>query len=98
MIAVKFYFPARFNDDDQDSFMIDMWDQGIMSYLIYTRRMSLRGNPYTKGVFIANDDAPIPPEFECTPIPEDLIHLAISEFKEELMIEKNGIELGSLSH
>ena len=97
MIALKFYFPSRFNGDDQCSFMKDLWDQGIMSYLIFTRRMSLRGNPYIKGVFILDDDnTTVPTELECTPVPQGFISLAVSEFKEELLIEDNGVELGSL--
>ena len=95
MEALKFYFPS--NGENQDHFMKDLWDQGTMSYLIFIHRISLRGNPYTKGVFILKDGAPIPP-FECTPIPEEFIGLMVSEFKEELMIENNGEELGYLPH
>ena len=78
MIALKFYFPS--NGEDQDAFMQNMWNEGIMSYLIFTPRMSLRGNPHIKGVFILNDDAMVPSEFECIPLSEDCIPCLVSEF------------------
>jgi len=77
--------------------MQNMWNQGTMSYLIFARRMSLRGNPYIKGVFILNDDITAPSEFECIPISEDCVPCLVSEFQEELSMENNGVELGSLS-
>ena len=95
MIALKFYFPC--DGGDQDSFMKSLWNQGTMSYLIYTQRMSLRGNPYIKGLIILNDDdTPVPPMFECTPVSDNWIHLIASEFQEELSIEDNGVELSCL--
>ena len=95
--ALKFYFPSNGNDCNQDEFMEHMWNQGAMSYLIFVRRMSLRGNPYIKGVFILDDDnAVVPPEFECTPLSEDCVPCLVSELQEELWMENNGIELGSL--
>ena len=96
MIALKFYFPS--NGEDQDAFMQDWWNQGAVSYLIFTRRMSLRGNPYIKGVFILDDDkAVVPPEFECKLLSDDCVPCLVSPFQEELSMENNGMELGSVS-
>ena len=96
-MAFTFYFPSNGDHDDQDKFMDHVWNERIMDYLIYVRRISLRGNPYIKGVFLLNDDATPPSEFECAPLSNDndIIPLA-SEFQEELSVENNGVELGSL--
>jgi hypothetical protein len=96
MTALKFYFPSNGEDDDQDQILEDLWNQGTMSYLIFTRRMSHRGNPYIKGVFILeNDNTPPPYELECIPLSEDHIHPLVNEFREELLMKNNGVELGS---
>ena len=44
-----------------------------------------------------NDDATVPSELECVPLSEDCIPCLVSEFQEELSMENNGVELGSLS-
>ena len=95
MMALKFHFPS--NGEDQDVFMQNAWNQGTMSYLIFVRRMSHRGNPYIKGVFILDDDdATVPSEFECTLLSKDCASLSVSEFQEELSMENNGVKSGSL--
>ena len=76
--------------------MENLWNQGTLSYLIFTRRMSLRGNPYIKGVFILNDDAMPPSEFECKLLSKDCVPCSVSDFREELSTENNGVELGFL--
>ena len=94
-VALKFYFPS--NSEDQDEFMKGLWNRGVMSYLIYTRRMSLRGNPYIKGVFILNDeDTMVPSEFECIPLSEDCVPSLVNEFQEEILMENNGVKVGYL--
>lgn len=93
MVLLKFYTHSNGN---QDEFMEHMWKQGTMSYLIFVRRMSLRGNPYIKGVFAINDTVTPPPEFECTQLSNDCVPRLVSELQEELSIENNGIELGVL--
>ena len=87
MQALKFYFPSCGND--QDVVMEHMWKQGIMSYLTFVRRMSLRGNPCIKGVFILNDTTPsdIPSEFECIPLSKEALHCLVIELQEELSME-----------
>ena len=93
MTPIKFYFPS--NGEDQDTLMEHLWNQGIMSYLIFVRRMSHRGNPYIKGVFILDDDnATVPSEFDCIPLSKDGLSQLVTEFQEELSIENNGVELG----
>lgn len=72
--APKFHFPS--NGEDQDAFMENLWNQGTMFHLTLTRRMSLCGNPQTKGVFILdNDDTSVPSEFECTQLPKGCVPL-----------------------
>ena len=95
--ALKFYFPSNGNDRNQDEFMEHMWNQGEMSYLIFVRRISSRGNPYIKGVFIVNDEDTVTAlsEFECTQLSEEAFSCLVSELQEELSIEHNGVELGS---
>ena len=94
MTAIKFYYPS--NGEDQDALMEHLWDQGTMSYLMFVRRMSLRGNPYIKGVFVLDDDdAMVPSEFDCIPLSKDGFSQLVSEFQEELSMENNGVELGS---
>ena len=95
MAILKFYFPSN-NGDDQDAFMEHLWKQGTMSYLIFVRRMSLRGNPYVKGVFACDDTMTPPPEFECSLLEGDCVSCVISDIQEELSVENNGMELGSL--
>ena len=92
-MALKFYFPS--NGEDQDAFMEHMWNQRTMSYLIFARRMSLRGNPYIKGVLVLNDNATAPSEFECIPLSEEALSCLVSELQEELSMENNGVELTS---
>ena len=95
MMAQKFYFPS--NGEDQDALIEHTWNQGVMSYLLFVRRMSHRGNPYIKGVFILDDDdATVPSEFECTLLSNDYASLLVSEFQEELSMENNGVKSGSL--
>jgi hypothetical protein len=96
MTSLKFYLPSS-NGEDHDAFLEDLWHQGNISYLIYTRRISQRGNPYIKGVLIVDDDNTIPPELECTPIPWIHTSLLVNELKEELSAEQNGVEQGTLS-
>ena len=95
MTALKFYFPS--NGEDQDALMEHTWNQGVMSYLLFVRRMSHRGNPHIKGVFVLNDNVTPPPQFECTPLSDGYIPCLVSELQEELSMENNGVELGSLS-
>ena len=81
MTAIKFYYPS--NGEDQDALMEHLWDQGTMSYLMFVRRMSLRGNPYIKGVFVLdNDGAMVPSEFDCIPLSKDGLSQLVSEFQE----------------
>ena len=93
--TLKFHLPS---DCDPDAFMEHIWKQGTMSHLMFVRRMSLRGNPHIKGLFIFNDDATIPSDFECTPISEDCASLSVREFQEEISMENNGVELGAVNH
>ena len=94
MMALKFYFPS--NGEDQDALMEHLWNQGTMSYLIFFRRMSLRGNPYIKGVFVLDDgDAMVPSEFDCIPLFKDGFSQLVSECQEELSMENNSYKLGS---
>ena len=95
MTTLKFYFPSN-DDGDQDEFMQSVWEQGIMSYLIFTQRVSLRGNPYIKGVFVLNDGAIAPLEFECIPLPHDHALSLIESFREEISIKANDLELGRI--
>ena len=95
MTALKFYFPS--NGKDQDALMEHTWNQGVMSHLLFVRRMSHRGNPHIKGVFVLNDNTMPPPQFECNPLFNDCIPCLVSELQEELSMENNGVELGSLS-
>lgn len=81
-----------------DAFMQNMWNEGTMSYLIFTRIMSFRGNPYIKGVFILNDSAMTPSDLDCVPLSEDCVLSLVSELQEELSLEQNGAELGSLPY
>ena len=95
MIALTFYFPSNGDHGDQDKFMHQIWNEHIMDYLIYVRRMSLRGNPHIKGLFILNDEsAPLPSEFEVQPIPDDCLGCLLRQFKEEQKIENNAMEHG----
>ena len=86
MTASTFYFPS--NDyGDQDQFMHQIWQEGTMDYLIYVRRVSLRGNPYIKGLFVLNNEsAPLPSEFEVQPIPDDCLGCLLRLFKDEQKI------------
>ena len=69
-----------------------------MDYLIYVRGVSLKGNPYIKGLFILKDEsAPLPSEFEVHPIPDDCFAYAHHQYKEEQKFENNATEYGSLS-
>ena len=94
MIALTFYFPS--NDyGDQDKFMHQIWQEGTMDYLIHARRVSLRGNPHIKGLFVLNNEsAPLPSEFEVQPIPNDCLGCLLQQFKEEQKIENNATECG----
>ena len=94
MTAFTFYFPSN-GDDNQDDFLHQVWNEGIMDYLIYVRRVSLRGIPYIKGLFILHDEsASIPHEFEVHPIPDDCLECLQRQFEEEQRTENNGIEYG----
>ena len=92
MQSLKFYSPS--NGKDQDAFIEHTWNQGAMPYLIFVRRMSLRGNPYIKGAFLLNEDTTAPSEFECTQLSEEAFSCLVSELQEELSIKNNGVELG----
>ena len=94
MTVFTFYFPSN-GDHDQDSFIRSIWDEHAMEYLIYVRRVSLKGNPYIKGLFILNDESfPLPPEFEVNLIPDDCVECLQQQFKEEQEIENNATEYG----
>lgn len=96
MKTFAFYFPS--NDDDQDAFMHQLWNERTMDYLIYVRRISSRGNPYIKGLFIMRDETTSPPpEFELRPIPDDSVSYLVQQFKEEQMFENNATEYGDSS-
>ena len=95
MIALTFYFPSNDGHSDQDKFIHQIWNEHIMDYLIYARRMSMRGNPCIKGLFILNDEsASLPSEFEVQPIPDDCLGCLVRQFKEEQKIENNAMEHG----
>ena len=97
MIALTFYFPPSNDHGDQDKFIHHIWNEGIMDYLIYVKRISSRGNPYIKGLFILNDESvPLSPEFEVKPIDDDCIESLHRQFKEEQEIENNVIKYGHL--
>lgn len=96
MAALKSYFPSK--GEDQDAVMKHLWDQGATSHLMFVQRMSLRGNPHIKGVFIPNhEDATTPSELECVPLSKDHVRPSVNEFREELSMTNNGVELGSLN-
>ena len=92
MTILKFYYPS--NGEPQDEFMEDLWNEGNVSYLTHTRRVSHRGNPHIKGVFLLNDEAQVPPVFECVPLSHDNACALVSEFQQELSHENNGLEFG----
>jgi hypothetical protein len=93
MTAFTFYFPSNGDHDDQDKFMQQIWNERILDYLFYVRRVSLRGNPYIKGLFIVNGEAPsLPVEFEVKPIPDDCVDFLLEDFKEEQRIHNNATE------
>ena len=95
MIALTFYFPSNGNQGNQDKFMHQIWQEGTIDYLIHVRRVSLRGNPYIKGLFVLNNEsAPLPSEFEVQPIPDDCLGCLLRQFKEEQKIENNATEYG----
>ena len=96
MTALKFYLPS--NGEDQDLLKY-LWDNTDIPYMIFVQRMSFRGNPYTKGVIILdNESTMIPPELICTPLRDDYVAPLVNEFREELLVQNNGTELGSLWH
>ena len=93
MTVFSFYFPS--DDHDQDGFMHSLWNDRTMDYLIYVQRISHRGNPYIKGLFIWKDESvPLPSEWEVYPIPDDVVKHVYRQFKEEQELENNGVELG----
>jgi hypothetical protein len=93
MTAFTFYFPSNGDHDDHDEFMQQIWNERILDYLIYVRRVSLRGNPYIKGLFVVNDDSVLPPlPFEVNPISHDCVSHLLQNFKEEQRIENNAVE------
>ena len=94
MTALKFYLPS--NGEDQ-SLLKYLWDNNPIPYMIFVQRMSFPGNPYSKGVIILDDESTvIPPELICTPLRDDYVAPLVNEFREELSMQNNGIELGSL--
>ena len=96
MIALKFYLPSHGEDEDE-VILKDLWDAAAPPYMIFVRRISFRGNPYIKGVFMLKDeDALVPSEIVCVPLSDDCVDPLVNEFREELAAEKNGVELGSL--
>lgn len=98
MVTVKFYFPS--NGEDQEAVLKSLWQQEAVSHMIYVRRMSQRGNPYIKGVFSLNEndnDFAPPPEIQCIPLDEDSTTALVNEFRDELLVEDNGVELGDLN-
>ena len=50
MTALTFYFPSDGDNVDQDQFMHQIWNDNIMEYLIYVRRVSFQALPYIKGL------------------------------------------------
>ena len=98
MVALAFYFPSNGDHDYQDDFICRIWNERIMDYLIYVRRVSLRGIPYIKGLFMLKDEsAPLPSKFEVHPISDDCIECLYRQFKEEQKMENNAMEYGHLS-
>ena len=96
MAALKFYLPS--NGEDQD-LMKYLWENTDIPYMIFVQRMSFRGNPYIKGVIILDNDSTmtmIPPELICTRLRDDYVAPLVNEFREELSVQNNGTELGSL--
>ena len=94
MTTMKFYYPS--NSEDQEAVLKNLWQQDAISRMIYVRRMSHRGNPYIKGIFTLNEDAADftpPPEIQCIPLNEDSTIALVDEFRQELSVEDNGVEL-----
>ena len=76
--------------------MHEIWNDNIMDYLIYVRRVSLKGLPHIKGLFILKDEStPLPSEFEVHPISnDDVLACVHHQYKEEQKFENNAIEYG----
>ena len=75
----------------------DVWDSGHAQGLLHVKRMSMRGNPHTRGMVISDKEPiPFPDDFELNRLSDDIVDQTIadsskkSSVKEmELSIPKN---------
>ena len=100
MTSFRFYFPSSNGDNGGlDDFIHRFWkdQKDRIDYILYVRRISMRGMPCIKGLIVVNDSSTIniPDEFEVQEIPEDYLVCIHNEFKEEQRVESNATECGS---
>ena len=91
MIAAALFIPNP--SAEIEDLLSDVWDSGHAKGLLCVKRMSMQGNPCTRGMVIS-DEEPIqfPVDFESNSLPDELVETAHKRFREEIANQNNGVE------